>query len=96
MADDITPGELSRRLEGLTAELVRRDVYEAHRQADAERDRRVQADIDRLDREADAREAGRQRNREEVQRMVRTAVLGSVGAALASIISGVIVAVVLR
>jgi hypothetical protein len=97
VADDPTPGELGRLIAGLTAkvgelsaaitalrgELVHRDVYAADRRADAERDQRMQADIDRLDREADEREQQRRSDR----RWVVAAIVIPVALALVQLIA---------
>lgn len=102
MADDITPGELGRRMEALAAEvrgfgkslaeLVRRDVYDSDRRADAAEHARLRQDIDRLDREADERERDRTKDRAENRRMYWTAVLACIG----TIVAGIVTAVILR
>ena len=102
MGDEVTSGELTRRMDtlqgdvralaGSLAERVHRDVYDAHRAADAERDRRMQADIERIVREADEREAVHVAARGRVRVMVTGAVLACVG----STVAGVVVGMVLR
>lgn len=100
MADDITPGELGRRMEALAAEvrgfgkslaeLVRRDVYEAHRAADAAEHTRLRTDIERLEREADEREAAHTAASGKVKLMIAAAVLACVGSTVAGIVVGVV------
>lgn len=100
MADDITPGELSRRLADLTeqvrgfgislAELMRRDVYEAHRQADQAEVARLRADVERVDREADERERSRTAERAGTRRTLWGAVLACIGTIVATVVTAVI------
>jgi uncharacterized protein YaiL (DUF2058 family) len=91
-------GELSAAITGLRGELVHREVYAADRRADHERDQRMQADIERIDREADEREqqrklereqeiAAREKARAENRRLIWGAVLGCIGAVIATIVA---------
>lgn len=84
--------EFGRALGDLRAELVRRDVYEAQRQADRAEVARLRADVDRLEREADEREAARAKDRAGIQRANWGAVLACIG----TIVAGVVTQVILR
>ncbi len=87
--EDVSNGEIVRTLRSLQEEIralrgehVRRDLYEAHKAAtDAELariDQRCRADLDRLEREVDARERDRATMRRQMAYIAVAALLGLV------------------